>query len=202
MHSSLTKKDILPLNEFLKIRVQKQLEILDIKKNRRVPVGSDVTFYFENFQTIWWQIHEMLRIEKGGDAQVEDELSAYTSLIPQIFPNGCRELVATMMIEIPDLVRRRQVLSQLGGIEDCIYLRFADTEIKAIPEEDLERTTEDGKTSSVHFLHFVMSASQVETLCQPGKDVILEVRHPHYSYKTLIKEKTRQSLSNDLQARY
>ncbi len=202
MQGSLTKKDILPLNEFLKIRSQKQEEIMDIKKNRRVNVGPDVTFYFENFQTIWWQIHEMLRIEQGGEGQIEDELYAYGSLIPQIFPDGSRELTSTMMIEIPDLVRRRQALSELGGIENFVYLRFGDTEIKAIPEEDLERTTEDGKTSSVHFFHFVMSANQVETFCKPGKDVILEIRHPHYFHKTLIEEKTHQALGNDLQACY
>lgn len=202
MQSSLTKKDILPLSEFLKIRSQKQQEILDIKKNRRVSVGVDVTFYFENFQTIWWQIHEMLRIEQGGEEQIEGELHAYSSLIPQVFPDGSRELTSTMMIEIPDLVRRRQVLSELGGIENHVYLRFGDTEINAIPEEDLERTTEDGKTSSVHFFHFVMNSKQVESFCKPGKDVILEIRHPHYSYKTLLAEKNHQALSNDLQSCY
>ncbi len=202
MQSTLTKKDILPLDEFLKIRAQKQQEILDIKKNRRVAVGPDVTFYFENFQTIWWQIHEMLRIEQGGTDQIEDELSAYSTLVPQVFPDGSRELIATMMIEIPDLVRRRQVLSKLGGIENCVYLRFDNTEIQAIPEEDLERTTEDGKTSSVHFFHFVLSSKQVEAICKLGKDIILEIRHPYYSHKTLLEENSRQAFSNDLQAHY
>ena len=79
----VTASDILDMESFGKIRKQKRAEISNIKKNRRVAVGPDATFMFENYDTMWWQIHEMLFIEKGGEDQIEDELSAYNPLIPQ-----------------------------------------------------------------------------------------------------------------------
>src|SRR5690606_12633858 len=95
------------------------------------------------------QIQEMLYIERGGDAQLTDELAAYNPLIPQ-----GRELVATFMIEIEDEARRRRILAKLGGIEKTITLEIDGAAIQAVPEADQERTTATGKTSSVHFLHF------------------------------------------------
>ena len=198
MNQTITKQDILPLDAYLKIRPQKQKEIMEVKKFRRVPVGPDITFYFESYDTIWWQIHEMLRIEKGGDDQIQDELHAYATLIPKRYPDQSHELVATMMIEIDDMIRRRETLAQLGGIEETIFLRFQNTEIKGVPEADLDRTDETGKTSSVHFIHFLLRKTDIENFIQPGQDVILEVRHPLYSHKVLLSDMTRQTLSKDL----
>src|SRR4051794_24000297 len=110
MKKRLTKADLLSLDDFTKIRAQKRQEIIDIKKNRRVPLGLEATLFFENYDTLWWQIQEMLYIEKGGDAQVNDELLAYNPLLPQ-----GQELVATFMIEIDDPIRRAEVLGKLGG---------------------------------------------------------------------------------------
>ena len=129
MRPAITKEDILPLDKFLAIRQKKQKEIIEIKKNRRISVGPDITFYFESYDTIWWQIHEMLRIEQGGEEQIEDELQAYASLIPHSYPDQSHELIATMMIEIDDPERRQQVLSQLGGIEGAIFLKFENYQI-------------------------------------------------------------------------
>ena len=95
----LTHSDILSLDEFEKIRHSKKHDILMLKQIRRLSVGPDITFYFENTQTIWWQIHEMLRIEKGGGDQIADELFAYNPMIPLNSDSGC-EISATMMIEI------------------------------------------------------------------------------------------------------
>jgi len=198
MNQTITKQDILPLDAYLKIRPQKQKEIMEVKKLRRVPIGPDMTFYFESYDTIWWQIHEMLRIEKGGDDQIQDELQAYATLIPKRHPDQSQELVATMMIEIDDMIRRRETLAQLGGIEETIFLSFQNTEIKGVPETDLDRTDETGKTSSVHFIHFLLGKADIESFIQPGQDVILEVRHPLYSHKTLLSDSTRQTLSKDL----
>jgi hypothetical protein len=79
----LTRADILPLDEYARIRRQRRAEISELKKRRRVEVGPFATFYFESFDTMWQQVHEMLYIEKGGEAQISDELSAYNPLIPQ-----------------------------------------------------------------------------------------------------------------------
>ncbi|MBY0281091.1 MAG: DUF3501 family protein [Alphaproteobacteria bacterium] len=198
MRPPITREDILPLNKFLEIRPKKQKEIIEIKKHRRISVGPDITFYFESYDTIWWQIHEMLRIERGGEEQIEDELEAYVSLIPHSYPDQSHDLVATMMIEIDNPDRRQKVLSQLGGIEESIFIKFEDYKIKAKAEADIERTDETGKTSSVHFLHFLLDKHQIHSFIQPGQDIIIEITHPHYAHKALLSEGARQALSRDL----
>ena len=197
MRSAITKEDILSLDRFLEIRPKKQKEIIEIKKQRRIPVGPDITFYFENFDTIWWQIQEMLRIEKGGDEQINDELKAYASLIPHNSGES-HELIATMMIEIDDLERRKLTLSELGGIEEAVFLKFKGHEIKAKAETDIERTDNTGKTSSVHFLHFPLDKHQIDSFVAPDQDIILDITHPCYVHKSVLSEESRQALSKDL----
>lgn len=192
MKTQLTKQDILSLEEFTKIRAQKRQETLEIKKNRRVPLGAEATLFFENFDTLWWQIQEMLYIEKGGDAQMEDELLAYNPLLPQ-----GQELVATFMIEIDDPIRRAQVLGMLGGIEHHLCLRFAGHTLKAIPEEDPNRTTESGKTSAIHFVHWAFTKDQITDFCKPHQDIIVEITHPSFPSKTLMAENVRAALQGD-----
>ena len=109
----LTAADILPWAEYAKDRAEHRRRITAIKRHRRIEVGPYVTFYFESFDTMWLQVQEMLHIEKGGAAQLVDELAAYNPLIPK-----GRELVATFMIEIDDPLRRARVLAQLGGVEE------------------------------------------------------------------------------------
>ena len=192
MKTQLTKQDILSLEEFTKIRAQKRQETLEIKKNRRVPLGAEATLFFENFDTLWWQIQEMLYIEKRGDAQMEDELLAYNPLLPQ-----GQELVATFMIEIDDPIRRAQVLGMLGGIEHHLCLRFAGHTLKAIPEEDPNRTTESGKTSAIHFVHWAFTKDQITDFCKPHQDIIVEITHPSFPSKTLMAENVRAALQGD-----
>lgn len=192
MKTRLTKEDLLPLEEFAKIRVQKRQETLEIKKNRRISLGPEATLFFENFDTLWWQIQEMLYIEKGGDAQMEDELLAYNPLLPQ-----GQELVATFMIEIDDPVRRAQVLGMLGGIEHHLCLRFAGHTLKAMPEEDPNRTTESGKTSAIHFVHWAFTKDQIVDFSKPQQDIIVEITHPRFSFKTLMTEDVRMALQGD-----
>ena len=90
----ITRDDVLSMDEYGKMRAAKRREMIELKKPRRVPVGPDATFYFENYETMWAQVHEMLWIERGGEEQIVDELAAYNPLIPQ-----GRELVATLMFE-------------------------------------------------------------------------------------------------------
>lgn len=189
----ITRRDILPLADYEAIRAQRRTEISAIKRDRRISVGPDVTFYFENYDTILHQIHEMLRIEKGGEGQVEDELRAYAPLVP----DGTT-LVATMMIEIDEPARRARVLAGLGGIEDTIALEIGDQRVAAIPEGDVERTTPDGKTSSVHFLKFPFTPEQVQAFRAPGTRVVLSIRHHNYDHMAALSEPTRRALSADL----
>ncbi len=189
----ISPDDIMPMAEFESVRAAKSVEIRAVKSNRRVSVGPFTTFYFENYETMWWQVHEMLRAEGGGDAQVADELEAYNPLVPK-----GRELVATFMIEIPDEVRRHRELARLGHIEDKISITVAGDSIAAVPEQDVERTTADGKTSSVHFLHFPMTDAQAAAFKTAGADVQLRVDHPEYRHIAILPEEVRAALAEDL----
>src|ERR1700760_5122180 len=139
----ITPDDILALPEYETQRKSLKQNILPVKKLRRVEVGPFATFYFENYATMWLQVQEMLRIEKGGDEQIAGELEAYNPLIPQ-----GDELIATMMLEIEDANRRDRTLRTLGGIEEKVFMDVAGTRIHATPTEYEDRTTPDGKTSS------------------------------------------------------
>ena len=188
----ITRDDILSLAEYGKIRDARRREMSAFKQNRRVSVGPDVTFYFECFATMLHQVLEMLYIEKGGDEQLEDELRAYNPLIP----TGS-ELVATMMIEIEDAGRRDRVLRQLGGIEETITFTVGGETIRAVPESDQERTTPDGKTSSVHFLRFPFTPTAIAAFRTPGERVVLGIAHPAYDHMAALAEPVRAALAED-----
>ena len=188
----ITRADILPLDAYAPLRDDRRRQIAELKKNRRVHVGPDVTFYFENFETMLHQVHEMLTVEKGGEAQIDDELRAYNPLIPQ-----GRELVATMMIEIDDTRRRERVLRELGGVENTIAFEFAGQQVAGVPEDDVERTTPDGKTSSVHFLRFPFSDAQAAAFRIPDTRVLLSIAHPKYDHTAGVPEGVRAALAAD-----
>ncbi|HEX9647223.1 MAG TPA: DUF3501 family protein, partial [Alphaproteobacteria bacterium] len=158
----LARADILPMAEFAKVRRDRRRALAEVKRHRRVAVGPHATFYFENRDTIWMQVHEMLFIERGGEAQIAGELEAYNPLIP----NG-RELVATVMFEIPDVALRRRVLAALGGVEETIELTVAGQAIKGEAEREIDRTTAEGKASAVHFVHFPFTPAQIAAFRDP-----------------------------------
>jgi hypothetical protein len=141
---------------------------------------------------MWQQVQEMLYIEKGGEAQIEDELSAYNPLIPQ-----GSELVATIMFEIDDPVRRASVLARLGGIENHAYLVVAGERIRGHPDPTRENTTPDGKASSVQFLKFPFTGDQIARFEKPGANVVVGFDHPHYAHMTMLPEPPRSALSED-----
>lgn len=190
--SEITHDDIMPMDEYGKIRKQRRTEITEKKRDRRVSCGPDATFYFESYETMWHQVHEMLYIEKGGDEQIEDELSAYNPLIP----NG-RELVATLMFEIDDEVRRHKFLAGLGGVEETVTFEFDGEVVKGVPEEDVDRTTADGKASSVQFLHFPFTDAQVAKFKAADTRVVLAIGHPKYGHMAILPEATRAALASD-----
>ncbi|MEE8351012.1 MAG: DUF3501 family protein [Rhodospirillales bacterium] len=188
----ITRDDIMALEEYTAQRSEKKTAISALKKNRRVSVGPDATFYFESYDTMFHQIHEMLYIEKGGDDQIDDELSAYNPLIP----NG-RELVATLMFEIEEPNRRETFLSGLGGVENTVSLTLGDETITALPEEDVDRTNADGKASSVQFLHFTFTDEQIKKFRDPKTDVVLGIDHTAYGHMAKLAETIREALAQD-----
>ncbi len=192
LRTEITRADILSLADYAKMREARRKAVTEIKKNRRLPVGPYAAFYFENYDTMWHQIHEMLFIEKGGEAQIADELAAYNPLIPK-----GRELVATVMIEIPDEKRRREVLARLGGIENTMSITVGEKRIAGVPEADVERTTAAGKASSVQFMHFPFSAAELDAFKKPGARVTVAIEHPEYSHIAVMPESVRAALAGD-----
>ncbi len=188
----ITRADIMAMDEYAAARDARRKATAELKCHRRVAVGPDVTFYFENFETMWMQIHEMLRIEGGGEAQIDDELAAYNPLIPK-----GRELTATMMIEIDDEARRARALAGLGGIENTISLSLSGDTVAAVSEIEVERTTEAGKTSSIHFLHFPFTDAQTATFRDPQTQVVLAIAHPNYGHMAVLPADVRQALAAD-----
>ncbi len=191
LKKTITPQDILPPDAYEKIRTEKRAALRAVKINRRVSVGPYATFYFENYDTMWLQIQEMLRIEKGGDEQLDDELRAYNPMIP----NG-RELTATVMFEIEDVARRAALLSTLGGVEKTIELRFEGEVITAQAENDLDYTSADGKASSVQFIHFPFTTEQTKKFVV-AQEVVIAVTHFNYGHMAVVPRDTRLELAKD-----
>jgi len=183
---------ILPLSEYVKLRAERRRQMSEIKKNRRLEVGPFATFYFESYETMLHQVHEMLFIEKGGPAQIPDELAAYNPLIPQ-----GSELVATVMFEIDDPVRRARVLAGLGGVEHKAFLRVGGAMVRGVPEGDQERSREDGKASSVQFLRFPFSPAEVAAFRGDSGDVVVGFEHPNYGHMAVMPPAVRRTLALD-----
>jgi hypothetical protein len=186
----ITPADILSDDKYAKRRDALRTAAIAVKKNRRVEVGPYATFHFENYDTMWLQVMEMLRIEKGGAAQVAGELETYNPLIPQ-----GRELIATLMLEIEDAVMRDRTLKTLGGIEETIFLDIGKERVEATPTEYEDRTTPDGKTSSVHWVRFSFTPEQIAKF--KSESVVLGVAHGNYGHMAVIPDAVRAELAKD-----
>ena len=188
----IQKSDIFSLDAYIKDRKELRKNIVNFKKNRRVAVGPYATFYFESYVTMLAQVQEMLYIEKGGDDQLHDELNAYNPLIP----NG-KELTATLMFEIDNPISRASFLGKVGGIEKMVFMKLNGETIKAIPEEDVDRTSAEGKASSVQFIHFNFTDEQIEKFRSNDVDIELGMDHKEYSHTTKLSKENISSLSAD-----
>jgi hypothetical protein len=189
----IERDDIMAPEDYANVRAERRRAVSEAKRHRRLAVGPDVTFYFENYVTMLHQVHEMLYIEKGGEEQIVDELAAYNPLIPR-----GRELVATMMIEIDDPDRRARVLAGLGGIEETVRLVIGDAQVAAVAETDVERTDAAGKTSSIHFLRFPLTDAQAVDFRDPDSRAVLAIEHAGYGHMAILPDEVRRSLVEDL----
>lgn len=188
----ITERDILPLPIWAEQRVKHRKALSEVKKQRRVEVGPHATFYFENWDTMWYQVQEMLWIEKGGADQLPDELAAYNPMVP----DGS-ELTATLMFGISDEFKRRRILAMLGGVEQAVSISIGGDRVFARSETDLERTTDDGKTSSVHFLHFPFTPAQIAAFRDPANEIMVRIDHPNYGHAAIMNDAVRAELSGD-----
>lgn len=195
MKTEITRADIIPMDVYARERRALRADVVALKRRRRIAVGPYATFHFENYRTMWHQVHEMLFVEKGGEAQVEGELGAYNPLIPK----GA-ELVATMMLEIPDPTLRARTLARLGGIERHMFVAVGATRVAARAETDVERTTAQGKTSSVHFVHFAFGPADVAAFRDPATQVVVGIDHPEYGHMAVMAPEMRAALGEDFVA--
>ena len=188
----IEKEDLLLSDVYAKSRKQIRKDLVEFKKDRRIALGPYATFYFESFETMVAQVQEMLHIEKGGDEQLKDELIAYNPLVP----NG-KELTATLMFEIDNPVSRAAFLSKVGGIEEKIFIKINDEVVKAVPEEDVDRTSAEGKASSVQFIHFKLNDDQVSKFKSDSATIELGIDHKEYTHTTRLAEDSVKSLCAD-----
>ncbi len=189
----ITPDDIIDIKVFGEQRAERRRALLPRKKLRRVDIGPVCTFYFETFDTMLFQVQEMLLVEKGGDEQLKDELLAYNPMIPQ-----GSEFSATIMFEIDNPVRRAEVLGSIGGVEEKFFIQIGDERIYGEPEGDVERTDETGKASSVHFVKFGLSQPQKDKFRDSATNVLVGVDHANYGHLSSLSPETRAELATDL----
>ena len=188
----IEKKDLMSADNYAESRKQIRKDLVEYKKNRRIALGPYATFYFESFETMVAQIQEMLHIEKGGDEQLKDELAAYNPLVP----NG-KELTATLMFEIDNPLSRGAFLGKVGGIEKKIFMKIDNQEVIAVPEADVDRTSAEGKASSVQFIHFKFNDDQINKIKSGNIIIELGINHKEYLHTTRLTEDNIKSLSAD-----
>ena len=188
----IEKEDLLPSDVYAKSRKQIRKDLVEFKKDRRIALGPYATFYFESFETMVAQIQEMLHIEKGGDEQLKDELTAYNPLVP----NG-KEFTATLMFEIDNPISRGTFLGKVGGIEEKIFMKIDNEVVKAVPEDDVDRTSAAGKASSVQFIHFKFNDDQISKIKSGNINIELGIDHKEYAHTTKLTEDNVKSLSAD-----
>ncbi len=189
----LTAADILPVDDYARDRREYRRRIGALKRDRRVAVGPFCTVYFECYETMWLQVQEMLYIERGGEAQLVEELAAYNPLIPQ-----GNELVATVMFEIEDPVQRETALKRLGGVEHRMFLSLDGERIAGLADPTRENTSPEGKASAVQFLRFPFTASQKARFKVPRAQVLVGIDHANYGHLAVMPEPVRAALAEDL----
>ena len=189
----VTRADVLSAEAYAAVRKARQASLAEVRRRRRVAVGPFATFAFESYETMWMQVHEMLFVEGGGEDQIEGELAAYNPLVPK-----GRELVATLMFEIDDPVRRAAELGRLGGVEHTVSLRIGAETAAVQADADAERSTAPGRTSAVHFLNFPLSEAQAAAFRDPAQEVVLGFGHANYTHLTVLGAEVRETLAEDL----
>ena len=190
--SSINVNDIFTRDVYKTKRKTLREKMVLRKKNRRLDIGPHVTMYFENRDTIIHQINEMVFIENGGQEQIKEEIEAYKSLLP----NG-NELVATVMVEIDNSIKRAEFLGKMGGFEETFCISVDGKKIYGNAELDMDRTTADGKASSVQFVHFDFDKEDVSNFRSNNFEITISINHDSYKHSTTLNTETVSELSKD-----
>jgi len=189
----VTLDEIVGLERYEQIRPAFRDRIIALKKHRRVAVGDHVTFVFENHDTMLFQIQEMLRAEHIVDLdRIRDEVDVYNGLVP----NGS-ELSATMLIEITETSRIRELLVSLIGIDRSVRLEVGEEIVAAEFEGGRSK---DDKLSAVQYVRFPLGQRAGQRLISGEAPVRLVIDHPNYRASATIEGSVRASLVGDLEA--
>lgn len=190
---TLTPADILPIEQYQAVRAEKKAEAIARKTLTRLSVGPHATVLFETWDSMWLQVQEMLRIEKGGEAQIPDELAAYDPMVPK-----GSELTATVLFEVDDPLRRDAFLRAIGGIEQHVAIEVGGHTLRARPEGDIERTRErDNKASAVHFFHFDFTPEAIAAWRSGVGNAMVLFDHPNYGHAALVGAAAREYLARE-----
>ncbi|RMH00144.1 MAG: DUF3501 family protein, partial [Aquificota bacterium] len=179
----ITREEVLNIYEYEKVRPQKVQEIIQKKKNRRVFLEPWIHMVFENRDTVWFQIQEMIRAERMvKEEEIQQEIDVYNELIPDK-----NELSVTMFIEIPEEEERKRLLPQLVGIHDHVYFHIGGKHtIRAVADEKSKEDYEYGKAAVVHFLKVKFTDEQAEDFKK--EQIRIEINHPNYKAITTLPE--------------
>jgi uncharacterized protein DUF3501 len=190
----LAESDLLSLERYSRERTEFRARVMAHKRNRKLDVGGNTMWLFEDRLTVQYQVQEMLRTERIFEIEgIAEELASYNPLIP----DG-RNWKVTFLIEYPDPEVRQVQLEKLRGIEDRCWVRVADLpKVFAIADEDLERENET-KTSAVHFLRFELTAEMAAGM-KGGAALCAGIDHPNYLHELApVPENIRAALAADL----
>ena len=192
--TALRREDLLNLEQYSEQREMLLEEVIEIKKERLIQVGENVSLLFENKKTIQYQIQEMLRIEETFEAKdIEEQLNICNPLIP----DGTN-LKATMLIEFPEEEIRKKRLEEMHLVEDKVWIQIGENErVFAISDKNMERSNEE-KIPVTHFLRFEFSNLMIKDF-RAGMTMFVGIDHPKYNVRTKeIQKKVTKSLSEDL----
>jgi hypothetical protein len=191
----LTLDDLLPLEEYAARRrelFRTYHKYLD--RYRRIRIGPRLTLIFENRQTLWFRLHEVLRISRLSNPQlVQQELNLYNRLLPG---RGC--LQAALLISIEDETRLEQELAPWKGLLGKeIRLCISATEM---PANLLTCRPEDRCIGTAHWVQLVLDDRGRRLLADLDQPACFRVDRPDYKHESAaLGEEVRQSLLEDLQ---
>lgn len=191
----LTVKDVMPAEEYERVREAFRKRIIDLKQWRRISVGDLVTLVFENRETVLFQVQEMLRAERVvAPDRIQEEVEMYNDQIP-----GAGELSATLLIEVTDQTNVKPVLDRLKGIDhgQTVAIRVGPHLVYGLFEPG--RSNEE-KISAVHYVRFPIPEAVRTAMEDPGTPVQMVVTHPRYQAVQLVPDGMRRSLLGDLAA--
>lgn len=184
-------REILDLTAYERVRPRFVDEMIALKRPRRIAVGEQLCFVFENRDTVIFQIQEMTRAERTvKEEAIAEEVAVYNELVP-----GDHELSATLMIEIPEASQVRAALDRLVGIDEHVFMDVGDATVAATFDE---KQFEDERISAVQYVKFPLGPDLAGRFRDPAVPVRLRVSHPSYVAETPIVGDSRASLAADL----